>query len=405
MAQQNINDAYLYIAYGKSRDYYVKEFDAQQKQNIQNAQNLAQQPASGKLDIAKRLGMTLYTSPIFQNFASKSLPNGILGRLNSGLYDIMADGKISVTEVADDFIRNANNVLDGVSLDLGFPTVSSLYNAIKPDGTGIFSKDANGTALSFIKSFSKHSNIQNQTIANKENDNLQENNELIKFKLVTEDNEEWETNTPERKTESGMSLIPVLGNENITKSCVASIVNGSDNVFMYDIKNKLKELRDKREAFDVYIVDKDVGYTYSLNNCVFTSVSIKIEGKNSLIFDMSFVQIPEYSVIKNNSNSNSTKTKNYKSGIKKSIKSKTTSTQPKVTNTPASTNKMTKEWCVNKGNAMLDNLRRSDITPSGRMHSIRALKSYYKHGTGKELTINQANEMINNTNFKFVLSK
>lgn len=336
----NLQDAYLYIAYGKSRDYYAKEFDAQQKQNLQNAQNLAQQPSSGKLDIAKRLGMTLYTSPIFQNFASKSLPSGVLGRLNSGLYDIMADGKISLMEVADDFIRNTTNILDGVALDLGFPSVSSLYNAIKPDGTGIFSKDINNTALTFIKSFSKNSQKQNQNIENKENEKLNENNEIIKFKLVTQDSETWSTNAPERKTESGLSLITVLGNENIEKKCTVSIINGSDNTFMYDIKNKLKELRDKRESFDVYIVDKDVNYNYTLSNCVFTNVSTDTEGKNSLTINMSFLQIPEYSVTyqkvssssssgNNNSKSGISKNKSSKSGVGKSNKKDAIKTSPK----------------------------------------------------------------------------
>lgn len=332
----NLQDAYLYIAYGKSRDYYAKEFSNQQKQNLQNAQNLAQQPASGKLDIAKRLGMTLYTSPIFQNFASKALPSGVLGRLNSGLYDIMADGKISLMEVADDFIRNTTNILDGVALDLGFPSVSSLYNAIKPDGTGIFSKDINNTALTFIKSFSKNSQKQNQNIANKENEKLNENNEIIKFKLVTQDSETWSTNTPERKTESGLSLITVLGNENIEKKCTVSIINGSDNTFMYDIKSKLKELRDKRESFDVYIVDKDVNYNYALSNCVFTNVSVDTEGKNSLTINLSFLQIPEYSVtyqrVSSNGNSSKagrSKNKSSKSGVGKSNKKDAIKTSPK----------------------------------------------------------------------------
>lgn len=183
------NDSYLTIIYGKDKDNYsVLPYNIQQQQQSQSFLD-----KTINTGIIGKVGMALWTSPITQNIASKALPNSVLGRVNSSIYDIMADGKISVGEVAEDFIGNCTNVLDNMATDLGFPTPSGLYNAIKPNGTGVISKD-------FLNLFAKKSKEENDEI-----EKLQKENEgnifIIKLKLITSDDESLPISIPTRKTE------------------------------------------------------------------------------------------------------------------------------------------------------------------------------------------------------------
>lgn len=314
-------DAYLMIVYGKDKDTIkVKQYDVKVKKS---SKNLLDTPLKSNIATVALAGLT---SSIGQNIAGKALSNATLGRINSSIYDIMSDGKISVPEVAEDFIGSCTNAIDNVATDMGLPTPSSLYTALMPGGTGVISKD-------FANLLGKKMDAENK----QEEEKLNEGEyTVLKFKIVTGDKENWSMDIPTRKTEKGFEIATAINNHNKTKDFeVLLCTNDKAGTDMYQIKNQLEELRSQKVPFDVYVNDKDVYNQYKLSNCLFSSLDFNPNGKNALNCSMSVVEIPEWDVeivkldssykgkysVSNNAQSNNNANK--KAGVAKVAKSAT----------------------------------------------------------------------------------
>ena len=314
-------DAYLMIVYGKDKDTIkVKQYDVKVKKS---SKNLLDTPLKSNIATVALAGLT---SSIGQNIAGKALSNATLGRINSSIYDIMSDGKISVPEVAEDFIGSCTNAIDNVATDMGLPTPSSLYTALMPGGTGVISKD-------FANLLGKKMDAENK----QEEEKLNEGEyTVLKFKIVTGDKENWSMDIPTRKTEKGFEIATAINNHNKTKDFeVLLCTNDKAGTDMYQIKNQLEELRSQKVPFDVYVNDKDVYNQYKLSNCLFSSLDFNPNGKNALNCSMSVVEIPEWDVeivkldssykgkysVSNNAQSNNNANK--KAGVAKVTKSAT----------------------------------------------------------------------------------
>ena len=275
-------DAYLMIVYGKDKDTIkVKQYDVKVKKS---SKNLLDTPLKSNIATVALAGLT---SSIGQNIAGKALSNATLGRINSSIYDIMSDGKISVPEVAEDFIGSCTNAIDNVATDMGLPTPSSLYTALMPGGTGVISKD-------FANLLGKKMDAENKEEEKKINEGEYT---VLKFKIVTGDKENWSMDIPTRKTEKGFEIATAINNHNKTKDFeVLLCTNDKAGTDMYQIKNQLEELRSQKVPFDVYVNDKDVYNQYKLSNCLFSSLDFNPNGKNALNCSMSVVEIPEWDV-------------------------------------------------------------------------------------------------------------
>lgn len=275
-------DAYLMIVYGKEKDNVkVKQYDVKVKKS---SKNLLDTPLKSNIATVALAGLT---SSIGQNIAGKALSNATLGRINSSIYDIMSDGKISVSEVAEDFIGSCTNAIDNVATDMGLPTPSSLYTALMPGGTGVISKD-------FANLLGKKMDAENKAEEEKLNEGEYT---VLKFKIVTGDKENWSMDIPTRKTEKGFEIATAINNHNKTKDFeVLLCTNDKAGTDMYQIKNQLEELRSQKVPFDVYVNDKDVYNQYKLSNCLFSSLDFNPNGKNALNCSMSVVEIPEWDV-------------------------------------------------------------------------------------------------------------
>lgn len=314
-------DAYLMIVYGKDKDTIkVKQYDVKVKKS---SKNLLDTPLKSNIATVALAGLT---SSIGQNIAGKALSNATLGRINSSIYDIMSDGKISVPEVAEDFIGSCTNAIDNVATDMGLPTPSSLYTALMPGGTGVISKD-------FANLLGKKMDAENKAEEEKLNEGEYT---VLKFKIVTGDKENWSMDIPTRKTEKGFEIATAINNHNKTKDFeVLLCTNDKAGTDMYQIKNQLEELRSQKVPFDVYVNDKDVYNQYKLSNCLFSSLDFNPNGKNALNCSMSVVEIPEWDVeiVKLDSsykgkysvsnNAQSSNNANKKAGIAKVAKSAT----------------------------------------------------------------------------------
>ena len=275
-------DAYLMIVYDKDKDTIkVKQYDVKVKKS---SKNLLDTPLKSNIATVALAGLT---SSIGQNIAGKALSNATLGRINSSIYDIMSDGKISVPEVAEDFIGSCTNAIDNVATDMGLPTPSSLYTALMPGGTGVISKD-------FANLLGKKMDAENK----QEEEKLNEGEyTVLKFKIVTGDKENWSMDIPTRKTEKGFEIATAINNHNKTKDFeVLLCTNDKAGTDMYQIKNQLEELRSQKVPFDVYVNDKDVYNQYKLSNCLFSSLDFNPNGKNALNCSMSVVEMPEWDV-------------------------------------------------------------------------------------------------------------
>lgn len=276
------NDSYLIIVYGKDKNKVkAREYDVKVAEASKNLLNTALKSTVAKVALA---GLT---SPIAQNIAGKALSNATLGRINSSLYDIMADGKITKAEVAEDFIGSCTNTIDNMATDMGLPTPSALYGAIMPSGTGVISKD-------IVNLFSKKSDKENKEQEAKLN---QGDITVLKFKIVTNDSESWAMDIPTRKTEAGFEIATAISNNNKTKNFdVILNTNSRKGTDMYQLKNQLEEIRNKKEPFDIYINDKDVLHQYKMTNCLFSGLDFETQGKNTLKCSMAIVEIPEWNV-------------------------------------------------------------------------------------------------------------
>ena len=312
------NDSYLIIVYRDFEDTLVLDFPVKDAEDtakaIDNASTKAKTSTGQKLLKLVSAGVT---SSIAQNMASKiELPNSVKGRIQSSLYDIVADGKISKLEVAEDFIGSCTNELDSTAIAMGFPTSQALYEAIGPDGAGVISQD-------FLKKFQKKSEIvAGEKLAQR--NKVAQDISVLKFKLITGDSESWGFGLPSRKTEKGFNIVDAIERENITRDFQISIIQGdySGITDMYVAKAAVEYVADQQVPFDVYVNDANNNYTEILKHCFFSGITWETEGVNCLNASINITKIPEYEVKTEtvSGGSNGNKTIRKQTGSKKTKK-------------------------------------------------------------------------------------
>lgn len=319
------NDSYLMIVYKDFNSIIVNTYSEKDKvdtEQVINASASVSKTSTGQKLL--KLVSAGVTSSIAQSMSSKiSLPNSVKGRIQSSLYDIIADGKISKLEVAEDFIGSCTNELDSTAIAMGFPTSQALYEAIGPDGAGVISKD-------FLKHFQeKAETVEGEKLAQR--NKVAQDLTVLKFKLVTGDSESWPSNLPSRKTEKGFDIVEAIENENKTRDFNISIVQGdySGITDMYQVKTLIEEeIRDKKIPFDIYVNDKNNNKQEVWRHCFFTGIDWESEGVNCLNANVSIAKIPEYEIKteavvgSTNINRNQTKAKSTKGQANKTTKKK-----------------------------------------------------------------------------------
>src|SRR5574344_1640415 len=287
------NDSYLIIVYKDFDSIIVDSYSSKSKSDTEQVINAS--ASKSKTSTGQKLLKLVsagVTSSIAQSMASKiSLPNSEKGRIQSSLYDIIADGEISKLEVAEDFIGSCINELDLTAIALGFPTSQALYEAIGPDGAGVMSQD-------FLKHFQKKAEIVEGEKLTQKNKVAQDTS-VLKFKLIRSESESWGSNLPSRKTEKGFDIVDAIENENKTRDFQISIIQSdySGITDMYQIKTLIEEeIRDKKRPFDIYVNDKNNNKQEVWKHCFFTGVTWEPEGVNCLNASISITKIPEYEI-------------------------------------------------------------------------------------------------------------
>ena len=322
------NDSYLIIVYKDFNNIIVNNYPIKSKtdtEQIINASASITKTNNGQKFL--KILTAGVTSSIAQNIASKTnLSNAVIGRVQSSLYDIIADGKISKAEVAEDFIGSCTNELDSTAIALGLPTSQALYEAIGPDGAGVIAKD-------FTKNFQKQAEkVEGEKLAQR--NKVAQNPNVLKFKLITGDSESWGSNLPSRKTEKGFNIVDAIENENKTRDFQISIIQGdySGITDMYQVKTLIdEEIRNKKIPFDIYVNDKNNNKQEVMKHCFFTGISWESEGVNCLNASISITQIPEYEVkttiISSSSSSSKSSSNSRKNKVASSTKNKNNKTK------------------------------------------------------------------------------
>lgn len=313
MIKNITNDSYLIIVYSDFDDILVSDFKSKDSEDITNTINDAssQVKTSTGQKLLKLVSAGV-TSSIAQSMASKiSLPNSVRGRIQSSLYDIVADGKISKLEVAEDFIGSCTNELDSTAIAMGFPTSQALYEAIGPDGAGVISKD-------FLAKFQKEADkVAGEKLAQR--NKVAQDISVLKFKLITGDSESWSFGLPSRKTEKGFNIVDAIERENITRDFQISIIQGdySGITDMYVAKSIVEFIADRKIPFDIYVNDANNNYTEILRHCFFSGISWETEGVNCLNASVNITKIPEYEVKTETVDGKNNKVTRRQSGSKK----------------------------------------------------------------------------------------
>ena len=375
MSQTIDNDSYLIIVGGDSSAINIKDYSEEKKTYTKDFLNQATQVNGiGKAVVAG------YTSPIAQNLVSKFLPDSTLGRINSSLFDIIKDGKVSSDEVLEDFISSCNGELDTVAIGLGLPSVSTLYSALAPNGSGVIATD-------FLDSFSKVSNdtVEEETLVQNTNSG---NATIIKLKLVISDSESYSSSLPKRRTEKGFNFVDYVNNE--FPNFEFQAILGGIGHDLYTVKEALISLRKDKAPFNVFVNDKYNNKQYMVENCLFSSLNFGtgVESANSKTCSISFEPIPEGELrstkLENISNSISSSNS---SGISRNQKKNNSSIDKKAKTTPKAQGS-TKKVGVPKDKAIVTESKNA-------LNSAKAAYTRKENPISKE-TYNQRCDSIEN---------
>ena len=392
------NDSYLMIVYKDFDSIIVNTYS--EKDKVDTEQVINTSASVSKTNTGQKLLKLVsagVTSSIAQSMASKiSLPNSVKGRIQSSLYDIVADGKISKLEVAEDFIGSCTNELDSTAIAMGFPTSQALYEAIGPEGAGVISQD-------FLKQFQKKAEIvEGEKLAQR--NKVAQDLTVLKFKLVTGDSESWPSNLPSRKTEKGFDIVDAIENENKTRDFQISIIQGdySGITDMYQVKTLIdEEIRTKKIPFDIYVNDKNNKKQEALRHCFFTGITWETEGVNCLNASISITQIPEYEVKTEQVEGNTNAVSRIQTGAK--------STKGKENKTTKKTNKTTseKKSLTTDQQTIVDNLKKLASKKKqlytknfGTTEGLKYYKAYLSGELTSRLRSNKITQSYSSLGFK-----
>lgn len=308
------NNSYLMIVWGdNTSELKIAEYSEEVKNN-----------ATGLLDKAISINgvgkavLAGVSSPLAQSMASKFLPDALMGRTMSSLYDVVKDGKISNREVAGSFINSCTNELDATAVAMGLPSASSLYEALMPDGSGIIATD-------FLNHFAKQSKKHADDVLEQENTNKSAT-KVLKLKIITDETESYSSELPRRRTEKGFNYVDYVNNEEPTFEFNAII--GGVGIDLYAMKDSLIEIRNSKIPFDVYINDKVNKKQYHYKNCLFETLNFSSDtsSDNTKNISLTLQPIPEHTIktqaIKPISNTSTRKQGKSKKSVKKNTKLK-----------------------------------------------------------------------------------
>lgn len=332
------NDSYIVIVANKG-DAQVKvaDYPADTSSNLASIMG-----GNSVLSSTLRVLDAGWNSDIARSLLSNtSIPTATLGRITSSVSDIMTTGRPTAQAVWEDTVNSLTNSIDEVAIDMGFPSLTALSNAINPSGSPLSPSNIAKFGNSLKNKLAGKSAIGENKIndANALNGDSTSNVIIVKLPLCTSDKETWSSSLPSKKTENGFDIVTSVQNDNLAKDFTVLVndktIAGSN---MYATRDLLYDIWQRKYTFDVYVCDSDIRENRVYEHCMFQNVTLATTGQNSLTIDLSIIKIPEWNVkvqkldksqVQNGSSSSSSgKTRKTTSAKSSKVKAnKTASTQ------------------------------------------------------------------------------
>lgn len=290
------NDSYIVIVANKG-DAQVKvaDYPADTSSNLASIMG-----GNSVLSSTLRVLDAGWNSDIARSLLSNtSIPTATLGRITSSVSDIMTTGRPTSQAVWEDTVNSLTNSIDEVAIDMGFPSLTALSNAINPSGSPLSPSNIAKFGNSLKNKLAGKSAIGENKIndANALNGDSTSNVIIVKLPLCTSDKETWSSSLPSKKTENGFDIVTSVQNDNLAKDFTVLVndktIAGSN---MYATRDLLYDIWQRKYTFDVYVCDSDIRENRVYEHCMFQNVTLATTGQNSLTIDLSIIKIPEWNV-------------------------------------------------------------------------------------------------------------
>ena len=290
------NDSYIVIVANKGEQQVkVADYPMDVRANMANIMS-----GSNPLGSTLRVMDAGWNSDIARSLLSNSsIPTPVIGRITSSISDIISTGRLTSTAVWEDAWGSITNSIDEVAIDMGFPSATALSNAINPNSPPLSAKNVAKFGNALKNKLTKKQSIGEQKINDSDisiGEGLSEAI-IVRLPLCTSDKETWTSSLPSKKTEQGFDIVTSVQNDNLEKDFTV-LINDKTIVGlnMYATRDLLYNIWQDKYTFDVYVCDADIRENRVYEHCMFSSVSLSTEGKNSLTVDLSITKIPEWKI-------------------------------------------------------------------------------------------------------------
>ena len=290
------NDSYIVIVANKGEQQVkVADYPMDVRANMANIMS-----GSNPLGSTLRVMDAGWNSDIARSLLSNSsIPTPVIGRITSSISDIISTGRLTSTAVWEDAWGSITNSIDEVAIDMGFPSATALSNAINPNSPPLSAKNIAKFGNALKNKLTKKQSIGEQKINDSDISIGEGLSEVIivRLPLCTSDKETWTSSLPSKKTEQGFDIVTSVQNDNLEKDFTV-LINDKTIVGlnMYATRDLLYNIWQDKYTFDVYVCDADIRENRVYEHCMFSSVSLSTEGKNSLTVDLSITKIPEWKI-------------------------------------------------------------------------------------------------------------
>ncbi len=226
------------------------------KKNKVNENPKTTQSLKGKLTSAMQKGKTAIKNAIqnpgdtFNNLGKymQTAEKTVSKFSGIALAQMLANGKVTNQQALDYLFLGFAPAMDQQAIAMGYSSVTQMKDAIK---------NGNINVGSFISGFSKTLKTitdYNNGIKNKLE---QQRNNIIEIDAVFNHNEQYQSESPDRRVQDGISYQEVLHNlpEIFSLECSFSELKNKGKMSAVDFKGYLTQLRDTKQPFEMVFSD------------------------------------------------------------------------------------------------------------------------------------------------------
>lgn len=223
------------------------------KKNKVDADPKKKQSLMGKLKSAAHSGKNFLenSSAVFSTLGEYMQETEPIVSKFSGIAvaQMLANGKVTNKDALDYLFLGFAPAMDQQAIAMGYSGATQMKDAIANGNINVGSFVSGFTKV--LKGITDYNNSQ-------KNKNEQKANNIIELDAVFNHNEQYQSESPDRRVQDGMSYQEVLHNmpEIFSLECSFSdLKHRNDGITASDFKGYLTQLRDSKQPFSMYIGD------------------------------------------------------------------------------------------------------------------------------------------------------